>query len=650
MRKLVTHIIIALIAFCVVRPALAFFWVYPIDGFPTPDFIDQASAILKSASALGQSTQTAIKFGVDTANNLKSAAMSVYQGELSTLVGENSTNAGQKTMADCSYKCKTYKNTSSDDIYTLTKILFQQYPSKDPLENKKYDSYRKQFYRDNLIEIFAAANELQAKMEGDIKASIDSSIECITTNGKKCNIPNADANTDALFVEGKALEAVSNLYEVLLKVTTLKAQFVAIQAINSIEPAAYVVGVENQTADTSDEEDEEEENGGENKEEQFEEDLASLSFGNYRTSVLHRSENLAFAQVKIEDNTRSTLESLNKIDVDDQQDIDGFVSFVTPPESPIAHPYVSEEEQMKELEKVTDLTAAVDKAVEIHNTIHGLESYKNMAESLQAAREQYERALESLKRVDACARKYISRHFKNPDQVWGATPSNITNHDARTGISGWAYNAYEMAKAAEVNLETEDGAKEAIGSSDIVSPDIDMDEKVRSLSDKLEDNINNSTKLLESKVVSPGKGKEEQALAENRKAHMLFWQIGAEASKMLAANPSSWGTPQTPLAFPIWQDVKSYYGQYLEKKYANIKTYLQSFSEADVLAVIVEQLRGKERDAADSLQQQKTKKINEELALKYAELDNKLLINNKSQNNKISQLYWLQKFLMKSLV
>ena len=70
MRKLVTHIIIALIAFCVVRPALAFFWVYPIDGFPTPDFIDQASAILKSASALGQSTQTAIKFGVDTANKV----------------------------------------------------------------------------------------------------------------------------------------------------------------------------------------------------------------------------------------------------------------------------------------------------------------------------------------------------------------------------------------------------------------------------------------------------------------------------------------------------------------------------------------------------------------------------------------------------
>ena len=120
---------------------------------------------------------------------------------------------------------------------------------------------------------------------------------------------------------------------------------------------------------------------------------------------------------------------------------------------------------------------------------------------------------------------------------------------------------------------------------------------------------------------------------------MLFWQIGAEASKMLAADPSAWGAPRSSLAFPIWQDVKSYYGQYLENKYANIKAYLQSFNTADVLAVIAEQLRGNERDASESLQQQNARKVNENLAQKYAELDNKLLINNKSKNSKIAQLH-----------
>ena len=51
MKKLIAHIVITLIAFCIIKPSFAFFWVYPIDGYPTPDFIDQASAILKSGSA-----------------------------------------------------------------------------------------------------------------------------------------------------------------------------------------------------------------------------------------------------------------------------------------------------------------------------------------------------------------------------------------------------------------------------------------------------------------------------------------------------------------------------------------------------------------------------------------------------------------------
>ena len=103
---------------------------------------------------------------------------------------------------------------------------------------------------------------------------------------------------------------------------------------------------------------------------------------------------------------------------------------------------------------------------------------------------------------------------------------------------------------------------------------------------------------------------------------MLSWQVGAEASKLLASNSSDWGETLEETAFPIWQDVKSFYNQYLDKKYANIKSYLKSFSKSDVLAVVAERLKGGEATVDETLRRQEAQGLEEQLSAEMQTADN----------------------------
>ncbi len=610
MMKRWSYIAVVSLLLLVAVPARAF-WGLAIDPYPMPDFVDEAVSYIQSAADLGNNAQKTINTTENNLNNLKAAAMSVYSGELSTLIDAGSVNPGQKPMENCIYLGKQYKNTSADNVYDLVKVLFMQYPGETELERQTYENYRSEFYKDTVMEIFTAAQQMQLDIDDRIKPSIESTIKCVTGDSTACGTPPPDGNTDAVFVEGKAFEAIDNLYEQLLKVTALKAQFIAAQAIYSNEPAPYVKGVQDQTADTSAaaeaaaEEAAAEEAAAAPENQAAVPELARV----YASATIHQSEQMAFAQLGLAQDSRRTVSSLSAVETaatlssdPAQQYVDNAFMFVTAPDSPAAHPYVYEEEKMAELEKIAPLDELIGKTREVHNLIHGLSDYKNAAESMAELRQKYQTALKSLKTVDNCARSYIGRHFSNPGAVWGGNSSDVTDYDSRRGISGWALQAYEAAKAAQTT-ETSTG--------DVVALNIDFESE--DLSDPT-DTQKNLSVIQQQGTVSPGKSKEEKASAEARQSRMLSWQIGAEASKMLAAEPQKWGTPGAAPAFPVWQDVKSFYNQYLDFKYANIKNYLKTFSRNDVLAVVAERLKGGAAAVDDTLLRKKTAVVEQQLA------------------------------------
>ena len=600
------------------------FWGLAIDTYPMPDFVDEAASYIQSSADLANNTQKTIKTTTDNVNNLRTAAMSIYSGELSTLVDNNSINPGQKQMETCMYLGKQYKNDSVDNVYDLVKILFLQYPSSETLEKQQYDNYKEEFYKDTVIEIFTAAGEIQDDLDNRIQPSIDESIKCIQGDSTSCGTPSPGGNNDAVFIEGKAFEAIDNLYETLLKVTALKAQFVAAKVIYQTEPLPYVEGVKDQTADTSAAAEEAAakaaaEEGATTNEmsaQQSETQASAVSLNRiYAQASLRSSETLAFAQIRMSQSEKVSVSSLAQVESTvtlsndkSQQYVDGALTFVVPDVSPEKHAYVYEEDKMAELDKIEPVDEEVNKARDVHNLIHGLSDYKNAAESVQEMREKYEKALASLKKADNCAKNYIGRHFSNASSVWGSS-SNVTDYDSRSGISGWAYKAYETAKAAETT-ETSSG--------DVVAMNIDYESV--DLSDPTDTKKNMS--VIEGQgSVSPGKSKEEKAAAEARASRMLSWQIGAEASKMLASDSSKWGKELKSPAFPVWQDVKSFYNQYLDLKYANIKSYLTSFSKNDVLAVVAERLKGGSAAADDTLRRQEALAVEDQLSAEIQAAD-----------------------------
>ena len=604
------------------------FWGLAIDSYPMPDFVDEAASYIQGSADLANKTQKDIKTTQDNINNLRAAAKSVYNGEMSTLINNYSLQPGQKPMETCMYLGKQYKNDSADNVYDLIKILFLQYPSNDTLERQQYDNYKEEFYKDTVIEIFTAAGALQEELEKNIQPAIDKSIGCIKGERTDCGNDNTpEGNNDAIFMEGLAFKTVDNLYQTLLKVTALKAQFIAAKVIYQTKPLAYVEGVKDQTADTSGAAEEaaaqaaaaEEATGAEGGSEQSTETQAfafPLSKV-YAQAAIHHSELLSFAQVGMTQSKKSSVLSLSQVESavtlsndKSQQYVDGALTFVVPDASPEKHAYIYEEDKMAELDKLEPIDEEVNKARDVHNLIHGLSDYKNAAESVQEMREKYEKALISLKKADSCAKSYIGRHFSNASSVWGGG-ANVTDYDSRSGISGWAYKAYEAAKAAETT-ET--------SSSDIIAMDIDYENV--DLSDPT-DTKKNMAEIEDQGSLSPGKSKEEKAVAEARASRMLSWQIGSEASKMLAADSAKWGKELKTPAFSVWQDVKSFYNQYLDKKYANIKSYLTSFTKNDVLAVVAERLKGGEASIDNTLRRKEAVALEEQLSTEIQEADSK---------------------------
>lgn len=624
MKKLISAIVFS--GFALTALPVRAFWALSIDSYPLPDVADNIPSALRQVSDLFKNAKSLVTSATAKANNIKSAVNSVVAGNLelesfsSMPIGSGTANLSQtgalgRTLAKasigqggnfngCYYQGKKYDYTSADSVYDLSKILFLQYPGESVVDEQAYDRYRQKFYQDTLLYIYTAANQLQNELDSNIKASVEAAGKCISGDSTACDTPAPDGDNESLYMEGQALKTVNDLYKEIIKITALRAQLISAKAIYTSTPAPYIRGLKSQTADTSSQDDT-----------SVQEETSAAVSGTlpiYAYSTSRNSSTLAFAQLGIAtDNATGAVTALAKVEdvaagtdkiADTSGVADNAFMFMTPPESPLSHPYVEEADKMAELEKLAPITETVEKALDVHNMIYNLEDYKNLADGMAELRERYQKALNALKVADKCAQNYIGRHYKNPAAVWG-TRADVTDHDNRIGVSKAAYDYYQTAKAAETSQ---------ISASDISSmgsSDIDAD-NVKS------DAITSDEQADEAlKLVHDGNDEEEgmdssdaKAANEGHKSALLSWQIGAEISKSLVTEPQRWG--QFDKGFPVWYDVKAFYGQYLDKKYANIKSYLTSFSKYDILAVAAEKLGGTQSDIGDNLQKQRSELMN----------------------------------------
>ena len=388
--------------------------------------------------------------------------------------------------------------------------------------------------------------------------------------------------------------------------------------------------------------------------------ITPISFAQLDLSKVEKNDNLSAQLTKSRaEKTNSLKQAKNAVSEASAKNLsEGFdgsrVSFASPTMNEKEHPLAAMQDEMESLSEMNEVESLVSEAMDTHNLITDLPQYKQQAESYMQAIEYHKRSLEKLKVSEKCAIKYLGKYFKDPHLVWlGKLPiEDATNHDLRNGVSGWAYNAFELLKSGEATetIEAFSIAKEEMNKEKTTDEE---DEKAylhdqEALNKKIE-NMKSQQRSQEEGVVKdyitaeellkisddPQKGLDMGELDENgefirdengkvdlsktrfggpnaealvnesmsaskkgtvteetRKASMLSWQIGAEASEMLGNPDYKWGSEYTDKKL-IWNDTKRFYRKYLELKYNNILGYIKSVSSMDIMEIIAGKLVGK---------------------------------------------------------
>lgn len=264
------------------------------------------------------------------------------------------------------------------------------------------------------------------------------------------------------------------------------------------------------------------------------------------------------------------------------------------PENPgFTDPLEDSSESIAELDKLQPIVEHLEKAIEVHNIMNRLRGYRDTVRAYNDMKRLHEKSIEVLQQSEQCVIGYLGRYFNDPVKVWsGVDMSEIPQkHEMRTGLSAWAINAFEVAKSAQLSPISGDD----VNSIGLITIDENLsrertDEEIAAeygAAERQDDlNIVEDKKAEMADLTKSRDGiffkepsKQEEYEKDSRKIDLLPSDIGAEASLMLAEDPEKWGSMKKK--FPVWNDQKSFYNQYLDGKYFNIEEFIR---EAEITA------------------------------------------------------------------
>ncbi len=586
----------------------------PSLSLPTFDVPQDAVTIGKSLQQTflnASKTKNQIQSDLD---NLQSAINSVLNFSPEAML-DSALNPGARSAESCKINNLKVDIYNPDDVEKALTLITLKEPDRPMLDAFKENKSR--FLEANILDILTASRELNAYLDVVVEVSLEELKKSVTEGGNGSPAP--EAGNETALNEKETIRAMDNLLELLEKVVALKAQLRAVQALKGgvIQPEKYTRGGEDETQQSDDKD-----SDGQS--------AALEVLGASRQYA--QSIPLAFAQLSsskaVETASKAEISTLSASSQRQLKYLSQTLDFVEAPESDVSHAFYDNAEQMDEMNKLEPINRDIQDAISAHNMIHNLPEYKSAAEGYNKIVEQHKKAVEAVKASQKCVQQFVDRRYNNALSVVNGGVSDATAYEQMKGIGGWAIDAFETAKAAQVTTDT-------IGDEAFSGYDYDPDVKLTA--DLVQDN-DVYQKVSKQNTSSGSPARQEQSLKESRETMLIPWEVGAEASKMLAASPQDWGDVKS--RFPIWTDTKSFYNQYLNGKYENIETLLKSFSANDVLALIVAKLQGIDKQASETRKQKEFVRLDEELSAETqksqqqydAEYNNHLSQQNTSQS------------------
>lgn len=574
----------------------------PTGQYVGPSFLHTPVTIGKSAGNLYGATQQTYNATEQTLNNAKTAINSTFNFDFNALLS-GEVSPGQMELENCETASggTTINVEDAQSIVNGLSQILREYHAYGVIPKQQQEQRIADFYRDSIVEVYTAARELKAYLQSDVRANIDNGMACVKGESSACGIPDPDGKNEALYAEAKAMELIDNILMVIQKAVAMKAQLTAIKTLRETKPV--FVG----------------EMPGSSQEETKEENHASRQLRS--AFQIASTQTLAFAAMS--SSAEDVIDAVNTPSSSSQRVVTAVLTTTIADDSQdITHPFNSEETiaKMAEIEKLAPIQTLIEEARRAHNTILDLQSYQDAKNKYDESIEEHEKAITYVEKADQCVINYLNKRFVDPNKVWyggsALTGDLAVEYEQRSGLSAWAIEAYETAKAAETTSATAEdysGLEFDVAKQEDLT-DVENNEKVWK-----------AYKSKTSDVSMLSTSKEEKVEQENRENSLIPWQVGAEASKLLAEDQAKWG--EVKQNFPIWTDVKTFYNQYLDGKYENIKSKLKIYTVNDIKALIVASLQKKdsankeEKEASDTLLQQQYQALNQELTQAVTALD-----------------------------
>ncbi len=285
------------------------------------------------------------------------------------------------------------------------------------------------------------------------------------------------------------------------------------------------------------------------------------------------------------------------------------------------HSFSGSETQMEELDKLEPIVNHLKLAVDAHNVMNRLGGYRNIQKQYNQMVQLHDKSVEILGKSEQCTLDYLGRYFNNPVRVWSGTDLRKmpANHDLRQGLSKWAIEMFELAKSAQVSpidagdLANVDGAtaesfaqiSAASGKETMTEEDTLIDTNVGNPDTAEIKDINDTHAAADKQIKEMDEkqggnyfkepSKQDQLEQEARKTDLLTNDIGAEVALWMAdylasaSVQSGRGGTSSPAwvgsgdlggvkqRFPVWNDQRTFYAQYLDRKYKNIKQFIKDY-------------------------------------------------------------------------
>ena len=307
---------------------------------------------------------------------------------------------------------------------------------------------------------------------------------------------------------------------------------------------------------------------------------------------------------------------IKKVDLTETIKSAGGVSEVKPEVA--QSPFKGAGNQFADLVKVNKITTVLKEATDIHNFIQQFEHLKTPFVEYNRMKDLHEEVIYRVKNSEQCVIAHLGRYYEDPTSAWlgqgcqytdgldifcdtglpvtkeslktlsegDALCKNnatkicstyaINRYERRGGLSGWLLSAYKIAKAEKTLEFSADDYASKINDGDVSST-----QQIASLEEmeEIEQNAiaEDEQGLNDSPLIRPT---DELKMQKNtREREILAWQLGSLASKkisneMALGDGSAYGTLKNK--YPMWNDEKYFYEQYLDLKYENMKIFINS--------------------------------------------------------------------------